>query len=134
MTILVTAQTQLIVGEAMVIKSLAPDGILTAVFEDDGNTGYFYALDESAEGNPVRDAVHIYNVEDISDAHIPSDVKIGWSEDCLKCVLLINGYPHGVFDFEGKNGYCRSGFPPPVNREWSVQGHAWDDYVDNFFR
>ena len=74
------------------------------------------------------------HVEDISDAHIPSDVKIGWSEDCLKCVLLINGYPHGVFDFEGKNGYCRSGFPPPVNREWSVQGHAWDDYVDNFFR
>lgn len=129
-----TAQTQLIVGEAMAIKSLAPDGMLAAVFEDDGNTGYFYVLDESAEGNPVRDAVHIYNVEDISDAHIPSDVKIGWSEDCLKCVLLINGYPHGVFDFEGKNGYCRSGFPPPVNREWSVQGHAWDDYVDNFFR
>lgn len=134
MTILVTAQTQLIVGEAMAIKSLAPDGMLAAVFEDDGNTGYFYALDESAEGNPVRDAVHIYNVEDISDAHISSDVKIGWSEDCLKCVLLINGYPHGVFDFEGKNGYCRSGFSPPVNREWSVQGHAWDDYVDNFFR
>ncbi|HCB9560380.1 TPA: DUF2251 domain-containing protein [Escherichia coli] len=134
MTILVTAQAQLIVGEAMAIKSLAPDGMLAAVFEDDGNTGYFYALDESVEGNPVRDAVHIYNVEDISDAHIPSDVKIGWSEDCLKCVLLINGYPHGVFDFEGKNGYCRSGFPPPVNHEWSVLGHAWDDYVDNFFR
>ncbi|MEA1172289.1 DUF2251 domain-containing protein [Escherichia coli] len=134
MTILVTAQAQLIVGEAMAIKSLAPDGMLAAVFEDDGNTGYFYALDESVEGNPVRDAVHIYNVEDIADAHIPSDVKIGWSEDCLKCVLLINGYPHGVFDFEGKNGYCRSGFPPPVNHEWSVQGHAWDDYVDNFFR
>ena len=69
MTILVTAQTQLIVGEAMVIKSLAPDGILAAAFEDDGNTGYFYALDESAEGNPVRDAVHIYNDEDISEAH-----------------------------------------------------------------
>ncbi|EIH4171129.1 DUF2251 domain-containing protein [Escherichia coli] len=134
MTILVTAQAQLIVGEAMAIKSLAPDGMLAAVFEDDGNTGYFYALDESVEGNPVRDAVHIYNVEDISDAHIPSDVKIGWSEDCLKCVLLINGYPHGVFDFEGKNGYCRSGFPPPVNHECSVQGHSWDDYVDNFFR
>lgn len=47
MTILVTAQTQLIVGEAMAIKSLAPDGMLAAVFEDDGNTGYFYALDES---------------------------------------------------------------------------------------
>lgn len=45
MTILVTAQAQLIVGETMAIKSLAPDGMLAAVFEDDGNTGYFYALD-----------------------------------------------------------------------------------------
>lgn len=91
MTILVTLQAQLIVGEEQVIKSLAPVGMLAAVFEDDGRTGYFYALDESLEGNPILDAVHIYNVEDISDAHIPSDVKIGWSEDSQKCVLLING-------------------------------------------
>ncbi len=53
MTILVTAQAQLIVGEAMAIKSLAPDGMLAAVFEDDGNTGYFYALDESVEGSTL---------------------------------------------------------------------------------
>jgi hypothetical protein len=75
MTILVTIQAQLIVGEAQVIKSLAPEGMLAAVFEDDGQTGYFYALDESVEGNPIQDAVYIYNVEDISDGHIPSDVK-----------------------------------------------------------
>ncbi len=47
MTILVTLQAQLIVGEEQVIKSLAPVGMLAAVFEDDGRTGYFYALDES---------------------------------------------------------------------------------------
>ena len=41
MTILVTLQAQLIVGEAQVIKSLAPEGMLAAVFEDDGRTGYF---------------------------------------------------------------------------------------------
>lgn len=51
MTILVTLQAQLIVGEAQVIKSLAPEGMLAAVFEDDGRTGYFYALDESVEEN-----------------------------------------------------------------------------------
>ena len=134
MTILVTLQAQLIVGEEQVIKSLAPVGMLAAVFEDDGRTGYFYALDESLEGNPILDAVHIYNVEDISDAHIPSDVKIGWSEDSQKCVLLINGYPHAAFDFVGKNGYCRSGYPPPINKVWSVSGHEWSDSVDDFFR
>jgi hypothetical protein len=54
MTILVTIQAQLIVGEAQVIKSLAPEGMLAAVFEDDGQTGYFYALDESVEGTRFR--------------------------------------------------------------------------------
>ncbi|MDH8612976.1 DUF2251 domain-containing protein, partial [Klebsiella pneumoniae] len=64
MTILVTIQAQLVVGEEQVIKSLAPEGMLAAVFEDDGRTGHFYALDESVEGNPLMDAVHIYNAED----------------------------------------------------------------------
>ncbi|WP_426576155.1 DUF2251 domain-containing protein [Xenorhabdus stockiae] len=134
MTILVTVQAQLIVGEAQVIESLSPEGSFAAVFEDDGETGYFYALDETVDGNPIQDALHIYNAEEISDGHIPSDVKIGWSEDSRKCVLLINGYPHGVFNFDTKNGYCRSDFPPPINQEWSISGHEWNDAVDNFFR
>ncbi len=134
MAIQVTIQAQLIVGEAQVIESLSPEGPFSAVFEDDGETGYFYALDETAEGNPIQDALHIYNAEDVSDGNIPSDVKIGWSEDSKKCVLLINGYPHGVFNFDSKNGYCRSGFPRPINQEWSVLGHEWDDCVDDFFR
>lgn len=134
MTILVTAQAQLVVGEAQVISSLAPEGELSAVFEDDGETGYFYALDNSVAGNPIKDAVHIYDAEDVTDGHIPSDVKIGWSEDSRKCVLLINGYPHGVFDFNGQNGYCRSGFPPPLGMGWSISGHDWSDAVDEFFR
>ncbi|WP_114435967.1 DUF2251 domain-containing protein, partial [Klebsiella pneumoniae] len=64
MTILVTIQAQLVVGEEQVIKSLAPEGMLAAVFEDDGRTGYFYALDESVEGNPIMDAAHTYNAAD----------------------------------------------------------------------
>ncbi|WP_241576366.1 DUF2251 domain-containing protein [Rosenbergiella collisarenosi] len=134
MALTVTVQAELVVGKPQVIESLAPAGTFAAVFEDDGNTGYFYALDESIAGNPIVDAVHIYNAEDISDGHIPSNVQIGWSEDSQKCVLLINGYPHGVFDFVGKNGYCRSGFPPPTNHEWSLSGHEWSDSVDDFFR
>lgn len=134
MTVHVTAQAQLIVGEAQVVESLAPEGEYAAVFEDDGDTGYFYALDGSAEGNPIQDALHIYNADDVSDGHIPSEVQIGWSEDSKKCVLLINGYPHGVFNFDTKNGYCRSGFPGPAGDAWSAEGHHWDDAVDDFFR
>ncbi|SXE36643.1 IS903D transposase [Klebsiella variicola] len=43
------------------IKSLAPEGMLAAVFEDDGRTGYFYALDESVEGNPIAPVVERLN-------------------------------------------------------------------------
>lgn len=134
MTILVTVQGQLITGDKQVIESMAPEGPFAAVFEDDGSTGYFYALDTSGDDNPIQDALHIYNADDVSDGDTPSDVKIGWSEDSKKCVLLINGYPHGVFDFDGKRGYCRTGFPPPVSHDWSKTGHEWDDAVDDFFR
>ncbi|WPD01094.1 DUF2251 domain-containing protein [Proteus terrae] len=124
----------MIVGEASVVESLAPEGVFAAVFEDSGQTGYFYAIDESVDGNPIQDALHIYNVEDVTDEDIPSDIKIGWSENSKKCVLLINDYPHRTFDFESKNGYCRSGFPPSGGHEWSILGHEWNDTVDDFFR
>jgi hypothetical protein len=48
-----------------------------AVFEDDGQAGYLYALDMSAAGNPMQDALHIYNVMQIADREIPSVVMIG---------------------------------------------------------
>ncbi|SQI43320.1 Uncharacterized protein conserved in bacteria [Leminorella richardii] len=132
MTIYVTAQDELIVGSEIAVESNAPEGDLAAVFEDDGDTGYFYALDYSVEGNPIQDAVHIYNAEDVTDGEKPSEVKIGWSEDSRKCVLLINGYPHGAFNFDTKRGYCRTGFPDSIG-EWSKEGHQWDDAVDRFF-
>jgi hypothetical protein len=104
------------------------------VFEDDEETGYFYALDMSAEGNQIQDALHIYDVMSISDREKPSVVKIGWSTDCQKAILLINDHPHAVFDFEAKQGYCRSGFPPPKRSgSWSAAGHDWNDAATQLF-
>jgi hypothetical protein len=108
------------------------EGMLAAVFEDDGRTGYFYALDESLEGNPILDAVHIYNVEDISDAHIPSDVKIGWSEDCQKCVLPYHPDIRIPSISWGKMGTAEADTHPRSFKDWSVSGHEWSDSVDDF--
>lgn len=128
MSIQVTAEQELTVGKATVIESKAPDGPFAAVFEDDGETGYFYALDTSVGGQQIQDAVHIYNVANVSDRSQPSTVKIGWSMDGHKVALLINNHPHAVFDFSGKRGYCRTGFPPALRTgEWSTNGHAWDE-------
>lgn len=135
MSIIVTAEEEIVVGREVVIEGPAPDSAFTVQFEDDGTTGYFYACDLEAEGNPIQDAVHIYDVNNVTDRDRPSVVKIGWSKDSQKTVLLINGYPYAVFDFSARRGYCRTGFPPPPsNGVWSVAGHQWDDAAIELFR
>ncbi|QQO07617.1 DUF2251 domain-containing protein [Breznakiella homolactica] len=96
-------------------------------FEDDTETGYFYAIDTNYE-MPIQDALHIYNVKDVLDRNIPSEVIITWSKDGLKSILFINNYPHAVIDFENKKAYCRTGFPPhDIDSIWSSNGHSWDE-------
>lgn len=132
MSIIVTAQQRIRIGDPTHVQGDAPEGSHSAVFEDDGDTGYFYALDFSADDEPVRDGMHIYNVAGVGDRHIPSDVVIGWSADGTRAVLLINDCPHAVFDFSAKRGFCRTGFPVPEKEsEWS--GHAWSDEALELF-
>lgn len=134
MPIIVTADQELRVGTPTVIDAAAPDSSFAAVFEDDGDTGYFYALDTSLSGQQIQDALHIYNVMGVSDRNRPSQVKIGWSTDSAKVVLLINDYPHAVFDFASKRGYCRSGFPPPAPESaWSKHDHSWSEQALQLF-
>lgn len=134
MPISVTAKEEILVGRETVIGGPSPQGRFIAVFEDDGETGYFYALDKQAVGNSIQDALHIYNVMNVTDRARPSVVSIGWSQDGSKAVLLINEYPHAVFDFSARQGRCRTGFPPVAsNAAWSGGGHAWDDAVIALF-
>ena len=83
----------------------------------------------------IRDAVHVYDVAQVTDRGEPSVVSVGWSVDNLKVVLLINSSPHAIFDFQRKQGFCRSGFPLPLsNTEWSARGHGWDESASALFR
>jgi hypothetical protein len=120
------------VGTPVVIKDSSPSTDYAVVFEDDGETGYFYGLDTRIPSDPILDALHIYNVDNISDRDIPSTAKIIWSNDGLKSVLLINAYPHAIFNFETKRGYCRTGFP--TSKRWSKEGHEWNEQALEFFK
>jgi hypothetical protein len=117
------------VGKKVVVEGPSPTPPFVAVFEDDGETGYFYALDNSREDNPIVDALHIYDVESVTDRKVPSQIQIVWSPDHHNAALLINDYPHAVFSFANRRGYCRDGFPPNSAGEsgWSPTGHEWDD-------
>jgi hypothetical protein len=125
-------QAILKVGTPMVVEAPSGDGRYGVVFEDDGDTGYFYALDFSESDNPIQEAVHVYNVASVADRDRPSQVRVSWSPDQRKAGLWINDYPHAVFDFAGQRGYARSNFPTPS--KWTGHDFAWDDAALAFFQ
>lgn len=125
------AEQEIEIGNPAVIESDSPDERFGVVFEDEGETGYFYARDFRIKTLFV-DALHIYNVKGVTDRHLPSTVHILWSADGTKACLIINCHPHAVFDFSAKRGYSRSQFPEPtLDTDWTR--HAWDDSLRTLF-
>jgi hypothetical protein len=119
------------VGVVTVLQSASPSGRFQAVFEDDGDTGYFYALDTERANNPIVDALHIYNVKSVADKDKPSQVHIIWSIDEKKVAIFVNSYPHAVYNFVEMVGCCRTGFPPPAD---ATASHDWDEkQMEHFY-
>ena len=131
----IVATETLHVGHALVVDAGSPAGRHVAVFEDDGETGYFYAIDADVEdANPIQDALHVYDVADVTDARLPSMLEIGWSDDGLKALLLINDHPHAAFDFSRRQGWCQTGFPPDASASgWSTASRQWSEDVEALF-
>ena len=134
MAIKLIAEQEIRVGEPTFIDAASPSMPFAVIFEDNGETGYFYALDKTRTDNPIVDALHIYNVVSVTDKHLSSKIELVWSSDDKKAALLINRYPHAIFDFEAKRGYCRTGFPPPSKGGWTDFSHKWDDKAEELFR
>ena len=129
---LVGMDEPLSIGDAWFLLR-SPAGGIAVVFEDDGDTGYFYAATLKGDGGIDRlvDALHIYNVANIVDRDKPSRIQIGWSANGQAAVLLINRHPHAVVDFATKRAVCRSGFPPASGA--FASSHAWDETLLELF-
>jgi hypothetical protein len=121
------------VGQDTYLDSVSPKGSHAVVFEDNEETGYFYAA-ETMPSLQVLDALHIYNVADVVDKAKPINAQIIWTEDGLKTALLINDSCHAVFDFAQKAGYCLNGFPE-ANGEWTQirERILTDEVIDGIF-
>jgi hypothetical protein len=135
MPLKIVATEALHVGRPLVVDADSPAGRYATVFEDDGETGVFYAVDTDVEdGNPVQDALLVYAVADIGDADLVSTLEIGWSDDGLKALLLINDQPHAAFDFARRQGWCQLALPEAaVSKAWSKGPRAWNDAVESLF-
>ena len=88
-----TLEDQLFLGQPKQVGTLSTvHDHLAVMFEDDGETGYFYALDMRQNAQPIVDMLHVYG---------------------YLALLLINGYPHAVFDFARLVGYNSNKYPQP---------------------
>jgi hypothetical protein len=180
-------EQQWIPGEDLFVESFSPENSYGVVFEDDGQTAYFYAVEKDKEGAGLRvlDALHIQETgdepeedEDLADEELadeeladedPADedvadgddddgnvaddegdseeepeingnvadgkppgglpankLQIVWSNDWMKCALVIDGFCHALFDFEAKGGYNINEFPPP-NQFWTQGDRKLND-------
>jgi hypothetical protein len=116
------------IGDKLVMQAKAPAGESVVVFEDDGDTGYFYALARNAAGEmELLDALHIYNAEaDLRGTDVR--LELAWSEDGERAGLRVNAALWALFDFPRQTGWSRSNFPPPPGL-WRMDGErpSWDD-------
>ena len=121
-------ELDLVPGEDAFLESFSPENRYGVVFEDDGETAYFYAVekDQAGGGLKILDALHIYEAPDPDDPPPPgtgeggvrSKLLIVWSKDWMKCALVLDGYCQAIFDFEVQGGYNINEFPPP-NGIWT---------------
>jgi len=125
-------------GRETYFASDSPCAQYSVFFEDDGESGYFYAWQQAEDGGGmILDAVQIYGDLSVADTERESSAQISWSIDGKKALLSINGYSHAAFDFEARRGYCRTdfpNFPSESTNGWRTESHAWDERVMDLFR
>jgi len=121
----VHVQKQVRIGEPTVVEAVPDGSRFGVVFEDDGDTGYLYGLDQTQHEMPIVDAMQIYDVSEWSRGREVT-LKIVWNTDHSRATLFVNDAPQAVFDFARSQACCRSGFPPAIQTGWCV-GHDWDD-------
>jgi hypothetical protein len=142
-------------GEDLFIESVSPENSFGVVFEDDGESAYFYAVERDPGGTALQvlDALHIHEeagepeatepgtetgatepgtepgaTELGADPLPPAKLQILWSRDWLKCALVIDGRCHALFDFEAHGGYNINEFPPP-NEIWTQGDRKLTDEI-----
>jgi hypothetical protein len=107
-------------GTDAFIESHSSENKYGVIFEDDGDMGYFYAVETDPEKPVPRilDALHIYDALQFREEEKLTNLAIIWSRDWLKCALVLDELCHAVFDFDKQAGYNINEFPPP-NAFWT---------------
>ncbi len=125
------AEVKFTVGTETLFDSTAAKGSVSVVFEDDGTTGYLYAVEPGDEMR-LLDALHVYNVADVEDRQLPVTAQLFWTVEETAAALVINGYCHALYDFQRQAGFCRNAFPPAQNGQL-LKRELTDERVEEYF-
>jgi hypothetical protein len=104
----------------------------TAVFEDEGPAGYFYACDRSqqTQEHSIMDSMLIYSRSALADPNSERLASIQWSPTGYQCVLYLDGSAQAYIDFATHTSFCRTNFPNYLEEQgdlWRKNDHAWDE-------
>ncbi|WP_216690304.1 DUF2251 domain-containing protein [Hymenobacter siberiensis] len=113
------------------IESTSAAGTIGVVFEDDGTTGYLYAV-RPGTTMELLDALHIYDVANVADRQVPVRLQVFWDVAGTAAALLINGYCHALFDFQRMAGFCRTAFPAVRNGQ-VLKRELTDELIEQYF-
>ena len=110
------------IGHPLVIESVSPENNNMVVFEDDGETGYFYAATKNEKGEvaQILDMVYIYDTGSVDISKRKTLLSIIWSRNWQQCGLVLGDVCHAVIDFPAQGAYNLAEFPPP-NEVWTKQ-------------
>lgn len=122
-----------VIGKRELVRSNSPGTKYAVAFEDNGQSGFFYALDRTDSRSPVLDTLHLYDVSAIADHTNAFPLQIIWSRNGMQAAVVINRLTYAVFDFEARRGYCRDGKPDP-NPRFTSYPHQWSDEALKFFK
>src|SRR5262249_10852245 len=111
---------KIILGTPRVISSQHPTiENYEVVFEDDGETGYFYALDYGiSKEHPIQDAALVY--QRLAPREV--EIDIVWSKTYPRAFLFGDRQSQVVFAFDLKKCWAHSNFP---SGKWGDK--TWDD-------
>jgi len=116
-------------GRNVFVVNDSPCGPYSAFFDDDGEAGYFYAVDLTSD-TLILDVVPVYEAAGVSEPDRKSSLSIVWSADGRKCALLIDGSPQAAFDFGAQRGFSRAGEPMTFRQNrgsWPRSDHRWSE-------
>jgi hypothetical protein len=108
-------EENIVTGKGCFVQTEAAEHRFVTVFEDDQETGYFYAAEKDDSGSlSILDMVFIYDVESIPPDERKLKLSVIWSTDWQRCGLILDNTCHAVFDFRQRAGYNLTGFPEPI--------------------